>query len=302
MLHVNLLGTGGTLPLRDRMLSSAIMQYQGNHFLFDCGEGTQISMRRQRISLSRISAICITHVHADHVSGLPGLLLSIGADMRTEPVTVIGPKGIAEVVNSLRIIAPNLPYEIRFIELENDIERFPINGCRLTAFRVDHDVTCYGYAVEIDRIGKFSPQKAKENNVPMKVWKMLQKNERVEADGTVYTRDMAFEDSRRGIKIVFCTDTRPLDIIAEVGRDANLMILEGMFADEKKLPRALETHHMLFREAAELAAKANANELWLTHYSPSQETPELYISAATDVFKNTVCGQDGMEKEINFID
>lgn len=302
MLHVNLLGTGGTYPLKDRMLSSAIVQFNGQSILFDCGEGTQISLKRQQISANRIGTICFTHFHADHISGLPGLLLTMGIEMREKPVTIIGPVGITDIVRSLCVIAPNLPYELRFIELTQEKEEVLIDGIRLRAFRVDHTVDCYGYTAEIDRMGKFSAQKARENNVPMKVWKILQQNESTEYEGVVYTRDMAFEAARRGIKILYCTDTRPTDVIREMGQNADLMILEGMFAEEKKLPRALETHHMMYSEAATLAKEAGADELWLTHYSPSMKNPEQFLSMATNIFENTICGTDTMEKELNFCD
>ena len=302
MLDVTLVGTGGALPLKDRFLSSCIMKYNGNCFLFDCGEGTQISLRRQKIALSRINTICITHCHADHVSGLPGLLLSMGNDMRTEKVTLIGPAGFARVLHSLLIIARELPFETEIIELKQRTENLEIDGCRLTAFRVEHAVPCYGYTLEIDRVGKFSPEKAEKNGVPMRVWGLLQKEETVEFEGKIYTRDMAFDEARRGIKTLFCTDTRPLKIISEMAKGADLMIYEGMFAEDAKVCRAEETKHSTFTEAARLAKEASPGELWLTHFSPSLPDPQNYISVATDIFPNTVCGKDGLHKELNFID
>ena len=302
MLDVTLIGTGGALPLKDRFLSSCIMKYNGNGFLFDCGEGTQISLRRQKIALSRINTICITHCHADHVSGLPGLLLSMGNDMRKAPVTLIGPAGFARVLHSLLIIARELPFELNIIELKQRIESFEIDGCRLTAFRVEHSLPCYGYTLEIDRVGRFSPEKAEKNGVPMRAWGLLQKEETVEFEGEVYTRDMAFDEARRGIKTVFCTDTRPVEIISEMAHGADLMICEGMFAEDAKTCRAEETKHMTFAEAAHLAREASPDELWLTHFSPSLPDPQNYISVATEIFKSTVCGKDGMYKEIKFKD
>ncbi len=300
MLDITLIGTSGALPLKDRFLSSCIMKYNGANFLFDCGEGTQMSLRRRKISLSAINTILITHTHADHVTGLPGLLLSMGTDMRTEPVTLIGPAGFARVLYSLLVIARELPFELRVIELKKKVEVFEIDGCRLTAFRVDHSQTCYGYLLEIDRMGRFNSEKAKENNVPMRVWGLLQKSDNVEFDGAVYTRDMAFDKSRRGIKALFCTDTRPLPIISEMASGADLMICEGMFAEDAKNCRAEETKHMTFAEAARLAKEAQPDELWLTHFSPSLPDPQNYISVATKIFPNAVCGADGMMKEINF--
>ena len=302
MLDITLIGTGGALPLKDRFLSSCIMKYNGANFLFDCGEGTQISLRRQKISLSRINTILITHCHADHVSGLPGLLLSMGNDMRTEPVTLIGPAGFARILHSLLIIARELPFELNVIELKHAHESFSIDGCKIDAFRVDHSISCYGYTLEIERVGKFSPEKASLNGVPMKAWGLLQKDEQVEFDGKIYTRDMAFEKARRGITVLFCTDTRPLNVISDMAKGADLMICEGMFAEDAKVCRAEETKHMTFVEAARLAKAAMPDELWLTHFSPSLPDPHNYISVATNIFQNTVCGTDGMYKEIKFKD
>ena len=302
MLDVTLIGTGGALPLKDRFLSSCIMKYNGNAFLFDCGEGTQISLRRQKIALSRINTICITHCHADHVSGLPGLLLSMGNDMRSETVTLIGPAGFARVLHSLLIIARELPFELKIIELKNPLETLEIDGCRLSAFRAEHSIPCYGYVLEIDRVGKFSPEKASRNGVPMRAWGLLQKEESIEFEGKLYTRDMAFDGARQGIKVLFCTDTRPVRAISELGQGADLMICEGMFAEDAKLCRAVETGHMTFAEAAALAKSASPEELWLTHFSPSLPDPQSYVSSATKIFPNTLCGKDGMFKEIKFKD
>ena len=300
MLDVTLVGTGGALPLKDRFLSSCIMKYNGNCFLFDCGEGTQISLRRQKIALSRINTICITHCHADHVSGLPGLLLSMGNDMRTEKVTLIGPAGFARVLHSLLIIARELPFEIEIIELKGRTQSFEIDGCRLNAFKVDHSITCYGYTLEIDRVGRFSPEKAAKNGVPMRAWGLLQKDETIEFEGKTYTRDMAFDEARRGIKAVFCTDTRPVKIISEMAKDADLMIYEGMFAEDAKVCRAEETRHSTFTDAARLAKEASPSELWLTHFSPALSEPEAWAENAVSVFENTKVGFDGMTKTIYF--
>mgnify|MGYP002627194898 CR=1 FL=1 len=149
------------MPLPHRALTSLMLRYNGMNVLIDCGEGTQVSIRQQGWSVKPIDVICFTHFHADHISGLPGLLLTLGNAERTEPVTMIGPKRLEKVVGALRMIAPELPFEIRFVELEGDEESFMFNGLRINAFRVNHNITCYGYSLELDRAGRFDPERAK---------------------------------------------------------------------------------------------------------------------------------------------
>ena len=170
MLDVCLLGTGGMMPLPYRWLTSLMMRYNGKSILIDCGEGTQIALKEKGWSPNPIDIICFTHYHADHISGLPGLLLTMGNADRTKPVTMIGPKGLERVVNSLRVIAPELPFPINYIELNSDIEYININGYEIEAFRVQHNIICYGYNIKINRQGKFQVEKAVANNIPKECW------------------------------------------------------------------------------------------------------------------------------------
>ena len=162
MLDVCLLGTGGMMPLPYRWLTALMMRYNGSSILIDCGEGTQIAIKEKGWSFKPIDMICFTHYHADHISGLPGLLLTMGNAERSEPLKLVGPKGLERVVTALRTIAPELPFSLEFIELTEAKETLLQNGYRIEAFRVNHNVTCYGYSIWIDRIGKFQPDKAKE--------------------------------------------------------------------------------------------------------------------------------------------
>ena len=300
MVDVCLLGTGGTMPLKSRWLSSAIMRYNGHSILFDCGEGTQIAAKCAGFTFKPVDVLCLTHFHADHVSGLPGLLLSMGNEGREEPLLIIGPKGASKVVSALRIIAPGLPFLVEVAEIENDEETYWFDGFNIKAYKVKHAVNCYGYSLEIPRVGKFDPEKAQKNNVPMKVWGMLQKEETVEFEGREYTRDMVLGSDRKGLKILYCTDTRPTQSICDNAVDADLLILEGMYGSDEKESHAKVKMHTTFAEAASIAKSACAKRLWLTHFSPSMPNPEDYLSEATSIFENTEIGFDGKMDTLRF--
>ena len=300
MLDVCLLGTGGMMPLPYRWLTALMTRFNGSSLLIDCGEGTQIAIKEKGWSFKPIDVICFTHYHGDHISGLPGLLLTMGNADRREPLTLIGPKGLERVVNSLRVIAPELPFPIVYKEINEKEETFELNGYRLKAFKVNHNVSCYGYVLEIDRAGKFDVERARSQDIPQKYWKHLQRGEVIEAEDGVFTPDLVLGPPRKGIKLAYTTDTRPTDSIVENAKDADLFICEGMYGERDKESKAKEYKHMTFYEAAELAKKANVRELWLTHYSPSLARPNEYMDEVRKIFKNTVAGKDKMSVELVF--
>jgi len=302
MLDVCLLGCGGMMPLPYRWLTALMTRFNGSSLLIDCGEGTQVAIKEKGWSFKPIDVICFTHYHGDHISGLPGLLLTMGNADRTEPLTLIGPKGLERVVTALRVIAPELPFELKFIEITQPEETFEMNGYRLKAFRVNHNVLCYGYTLEIDRAGKFDLERALEQEIPKQYWKHLQKGETVEAEGKTFTPDMVLGAPRKGIKVTYCTDTRPTNSIRENAQNSDLFICEGMYGETEKDAKAVEYKHMTFYEAAELAKDAKVQELWLTHYSPSLTWPEEYMDAVKKVFPNAKAGKDGMTAELMFED
>ena len=300
MLDVCLLGCGGMMPLPYRWLTSLMTRFNGSSLLIDCGEGTQIAIKEKGWSFKPIDVICFTHYHGDHISGLPGLLLTMGNADRRDPLTLIGPKGLARVVNSLRVIAPELPFEIEYIEIEGAEQTFEMDGYRLKAFRVNHNVLCYGYTIEIDRAGKFDVARAEASGIPKQYWKVLQKGESVELNGTAYTPDMVLGAPRKGIKLTYTTDTRPTDSIRNNAKGSDLFICEGMYGEKEKAAKAVEYKHMTFYEAAHLAKDAQVKEMWLTHYSPSLTRPEEYMDEVRRIFPEAKAGKDRMSRELAF--
>lgn len=300
MLDVSLLGTGGMMPLPYRWLTSLMLRFHGKSILIDCGEGTQIALREKGWSPNPIDIICFTHYHADHISGLPGMLLTMGNAERTEPLLLIGPRGLTKVVNALRTIAPELPFEIRFQEITEAEQIFFFEGFQIKAFKVYHSVLCYGYSMTVPRAGRFDRERALEQQIPMKLWSRLQKGEEITLDGIAYTPDMVLGAPRKGLKVTYCTDSRPGESIVQNAADSDLLILEGMYGEADKLSKARENRHMTMYEAAAVARSAAPAQLWLTHYSPSMMRPEEYLGDVRKIFPNTVAAKDGRTVELKF--
>ena len=301
MLDICLLGSGGMMPLPYRWLTALMVRYNGSSLLIDCGEGTQIAIKEKGWSFKPIDVICFTHYHGDHISGLPGLLLTMGNAERTEPLTLIGPKGLERVVNALRVIAPELSFPIIYKEINGNEETFELaDGYRLKAFRVNHGILCYGYTLELDRAGKFQLQKAMEQEIPKQYWSRLQKGETIADEQAVYTPDMVLGPPRKGIKLTYCTDTRPVPAIVENASGSDLFICEGMYGEKDKDAKAREHKHMTFYEAAKLARDAQVGEMWLTHYSPSLTRPEEYMDDVRKIFPAAKAGKDRKSVELDF--
>ena len=301
MLDLCLLGTGGMMPLPYRWLTSLMLRYNGSSLLIDCGEGTQIAIREKGWSFRPLDIICITHFHGDHISGLPGILLAMSNSDRTEPLTMIGPKGLERVVKALRVIAPELPFEIKFIELTEPQQQIRLHGYVIDAFKVNHRVACYGYSISIERAGMFDVEKARQNEVPIPLWSKLQKGETIRTeDGRIYQPEMVLGPARKGLKVTYTTDTRPTDSIVRNARGSDLFICEGMYGEKGDVNNAVKYKHMTFEEAGRLAKQGGVKELWLTHYSPALNRPEQYIEDVRQIFQNAYPGKDKKSLELNF--
>ena len=317
VIDITLLGTGGGMPMVNRYLSSTLLTYKGRKILIDCGEGTQVAMRKFKTGFKSIDIICISHFHGDHIFGLPGLLSTMGNSDRTEPVTIIGPYGLKKVLSGLLLSLAYLPYDIYIIENPNEpiyikarkssLEFGEIDASSgsnsdiiIRSLELDHSSPCLGYSFYVNRMPKFLPEKARLNEVPKEIWKSLQRGEIIEYNGKEYFPDMVLGEERRGIKLSYITDTRPIDSIVDFISDSDLFICEGTYGDNEDLEKAIKNKHMTFEEAAELAYKGRVEELLLTHFSPSIEEPEVFKENAIRIFPNTIIGYDGMKKLLNY--
>jgi ribonuclease Z len=305
MIDVALLGTGGTMPLPDRFLSAVLIRCGGQLILIDSGEGTQVSLRKLGWGLKDVGTILLTHFHADHVAGLPGLLLTIGNSGRTreEPMTIVGPRGVQRVVESLRVIAPHLPYPIRYREFVGDPAEFlNVGPLRITTCPGDHDMPCLAYRLSLSRAPAFQPERAKALGLPVTMWKLLQRGETVVHEGREVRPEEVLGTPRPGLSMGFVTDSRPTRALVEFLSDADLLITEATYGDPADRPKAIENKHMTFTEAATLGAAARAKQLWFTHFSPALPNPDYFRREAEAVFPSVTIGREHLSTTIAFAD
>ncbi|MER2024715.1 MAG: ribonuclease Z [Eubacteriales bacterium] len=302
MLDITLLGTGGMMPLPRRWVTSLLVRYNGASLLIDCGEGTQIALREKGWSFKPVNTILLTHFHADHIAGLPGFFLTMGNSDRTDPVTVIGPRGLSRIMTAVRTIAPELPFEVNFIEIDGNEQTFLIDGMEITAFRVQHNIVCYAYEIAVKRKGRFDAARAKAQEIPLRFWNPLQRGETIEDGGRIYTPEMVLGEERKGLKVVYATDTRPVPAITEHALNADLLVCEGMYGEPGMDKKAREHRHMTMQEAAQIGKDAQPVNMWLTHYSPSLVRPDQYMSSVHAIYPNVIAAKDGQEITLKFED
>lgn len=302
MIDVALLGTGGMLPLPRRWLSALLVRVNGHLTLFDCGEGTQIAWRQVGWGYRRLGAICISHTHADHVAGLPGLLHAVANAGRSEPIALFGPPGTADVVDGLRRIAPFLPYELHVIELEGGA-RFQLPGeLEGSCAEGDHALPVLAYRLDLHRDAAFLPDRARDLGVPTGLWSALRRGEAVSWDGGRAAPDQVLGPARRGLALAYVTDTRPAASLKWLVEGVDLLVCEGMYGSDEDYAKAVEKRHMTFREAAILARDAGARRLWITHFSPGLEDPSAFAARATEIFAASIIGHDGLTATLTFRD
>jgi ribonuclease Z len=294
VIDVCLLGTCGMMPMPGRWLSCALVRRGSSLILLDCGEGTQVPWKALGWGFRQLGAICLTHMHADHVLGLPGVLFMVAHAGRTEPLDIYGPRGTGYIVDGLRRVVPELPFPVRIHELRGG-ESFDLPGeLRGSCAMASHGIPCLAYRLDLERAPAFQPEQARALGLPVQLWSRLQHGETVEYNGQSITPDLVLGPPRRGISLAYITDTRPTRALAELARDVDLLVCESMYDDPADLPLAKEHAHMLAEEAAGIAAGAGAKSLLLTHFSPKIYDPSQAEKAARRVFANTRAARDGM--------
>ena len=316
MIDIIMLGSGGGIPIPERYLSSMIINFKGRKILIDAGEGTQVAMREFHTGFRSLDIICLTHFHGDHIFGLPGLLSTLSNSNRVKPITIIGPSGLKRVIDGLLVSLQFLNFPIELIEnpsqdlhfkIEDDIlkltqEKDQYDDIIISSLELQHSTNCLGYSFYVPRLPKFNPEKAVKLNIPKELWSTLKIGEEVEFEGEKYDSKNFLGQVRRGIKISFITDTRPIPEIIPFIEESDLFICEGTYGDDKKSEKAIDNSHMTFREAATLAKEARVEKLLLTHFSAGLEDTDKYKENAREVFPNTVIAYDGITENINFKD
>lgn len=306
MIDITLLGTSALIPLPDRALTALQLVCGGHSILFDCGEGTQSAARKAGVSLIKTDIIALTHYHGDHIFGLMGLLQTMNSMGRTEPLYLVGPKGLHKELAPVLTLVGWTAYEIRLMELPEEglvleqlIKGWP-DGAKLEAFPTEHRITSQGYVFSLPRAGKFMPEKAKALGIPNNQWRFLQKGECVEANGVTVTPDQVMGPPRKGLKVVFSGDTAQCQTLTAAAEGADLLICEATYGEDEQAQLALDHGHMNFAQAAQTAAQAGAKQLWLAHYSQMIEDPQTYLPNAAVYFPETRCGVDGMQCTLQF--
>ena len=302
MIDVLLLGTGAMMPLPGRWLSSALVRVNGSLTLLDCGEGTQITMREFGWGFKRLDAICLTHQHADHVAGLPGLFHTVANAGRTEPMHVYGPPGTVDVITGLRVIAPHLPFDMVVHELDGGAEAVLPSGLMARTAYGEHRVPVLAYRFDLPRAPGFQVRKAKALGVPQQLWRALQHGRAVEVDGRTVEPSEVLGPARKGVSLGFVTDTRPGSAVRDLVHGVDLLISEGTYGDDADAPKAVQHGHMTFREAATLARDAGAGALWLTHYGVGLTEPAEWLDNARSVFPRTTLGVSGLQGRLTYRD
>lgn len=298
-MKITFLGSGGSVPTPDRNLPSLVVNREGKLLMFDCGEGTQKQMIVGKIGLNRDMRIFVTHLHGDHVLGLPGLLMSMSLQGRTKKVEVYGPPGILEFVESVRkTVRSTIAYPVEIYEV-NDGKVMEKEDFTVHSAWVDHSVPCLAYCIrEKDKPGKFNARRAEELGIvegPSR--KKLQMGEAVKVGDRLVRPEEICGKSRPGLKVVYCMDTRPCDSGIKLAQRADLLIHDSTF-DNSMSEKAALYKHSTSQEAAEVAKRAGVKKLVLTHISAMYDNPEGLLRQARRVFKNTVLARDLMTIEV----
>lgn len=286
------------MPLPGRPLSACLIRVKGETILWDCGEGTQVNWRTSGWPFRSTGTILLSHLHADHIAGLPGILFQIAHSGRREPVTIYGPPRTHEVVQHLFSIVGRVPYELGVAELEGG-ETFDLPGdVSASCILGQHHVPCLAYRLEVSRGRRFDADRARQLNIPIEHWSRLQAGESV--DGAIPADVLG--PARRGLGLSLVTDTAIFDELTPFVAGSDLLVCEAMYADDDLVERARQRGHMTARQAARLAADAEVRALWLTHFSPAVVDPAAIAEVARQEYPSAVAGTPGLTTTLRFDD
>ena len=300
MIDLLLLGNGAMMPLPNRWLSSLLVRVDRSLILFDCGEGTQIPWRTFHWGFKRLDAICLTHHHADHIAGLPGLFYTVANSGRTEPMTIYGPPGTVEIIRGVRVIAPDLPYDMIVQELEGGSTFTLPGGLVARAEWGQHRIPVLSYRIEKLRQRAFDADAARALAIPRESWESVRSGQAVTVNGVEISADAVLGPPRRGVSFAFVTDTRPTPELTALAADVDLLIAEGTYGDDADLEKAVRHGHMTFSQAATMARDAGVGALWLTHFGAGTPDPTVFLDRATSVFPGTILGASGLTGQLAF--
>lgn len=306
MIDITLLGTAALMPLPERALTAVFLECGGRAILFDCGEGIQTALRKEKVNPMKIDVIALTHYHGDHIFGLPGLLQSFHVMERERPLYITGPSPVLEALTPVFQLAGPLCFQLRVAELPPEgvsMQAFDPawpERAGLKPFPTVHRAPSLGYCFTLGRAGKFLPEKARELGVPQHLWGMLQRGEKAEGDGKTVLPEQVTGPPRKGLKFVFSGDTASCSSLLENAREADLAIFEGTFGDPAHEEAAARYGHMTFQAAARTAAEAGVKNLWLAHFSQRMADPEDYRHYAEEIFPGVVLGKDGLKTTLRF--
>jgi len=299
-LYIVFLGTGGGVPTPERSLSSFILNYEGQILMFDCGEGTQHQMVKAKIGFGKETKIFITHLHGDHVLGLPGLIQTMSLLGRTKKLEIFGPKGLKEFLEASRTyIQFNLRFPVEIKEAKEGVI-YKNKKFKVLARWAEHSIPNLAYAfVENKKPGKFHPEKALELGVPKgPLWHKLQHGKKVKLkNGRIIEPSQVVEPPKPGIKIVYSGDTKPCKNVLKLAKNADLLIHECTF-DDSLAEKAEVEWHSTPTGVAELAKKASVKNLILTHVSARYKNTKIFLEQAKKIFPNVRVAEDLMRIEL----
>ncbi len=306
-LEAFILGCGGMMPLPYRHLTSVLVRREGDLFLFDCGEGTQVALKRLNLKWKKINTIFISHTHADHITGLPGMLMLSSQVNRSEPLYIMGPPKTKEYVEtSRRVLDMHINYEIIVKELNEPGIVYSTDEFQIRSFWLEHSKPCMGYTLEeFERPGEFNPEKAKALKVPCgPLWAKLQAGNSVQSeDGKTVKPEEVMGAKRKGRKFSFVTDTKYIPSIANEVKNSDFFVCESMF--EKGMEKeAEEKKHMTCTQSAQIAKDAQVKKMALIHYSPRYTDKDLkrLLDQAQKIFPDTILSRDKMHIKIDYKD